>query len=51
MECLPDNLRGRTYYHPTSEGRERMLAERLEEIRRLRDAARKAEAKDPSKKR
>jgi putative ATPase len=36
MECLPDNLRGRQYYHPTSEGKEKALAQRLEEIRRLR---------------
>ncbi len=40
MDCLPDNLRGRQYYHPTAEGREKMLAERLEEIRRARDTAR-----------
>ena len=42
MDCLPDNLRGRQYYHPTSEGREKLLAQRLEEIRRLREEARKA---------
>jgi putative ATPase len=41
MDCLPDNLRGRQYYHPTAEGREKALAVRLEEIRRLREAARK----------
>jgi len=41
MECLPDNLRGRQYYHPTSEGREKIFAQRLEEIRRLREEARK----------
>jgi putative ATPase len=39
MECLPDNLRGRRYYHPTTEGREKLLAQRLEEIHRLRDKA------------
>ncbi len=39
MECLPDNLRGREYYHPTSEGREKMLAQRMEEIKRTRQAA------------
>jgi putative ATPase len=43
MDCLPDNLRGREYYHPTMEGREKILAERLEEIRRLREKARKSE--------
>jgi putative ATPase len=39
MECLPDNLRGRQYYHPTAEGREKTLGQRLEEIRQLRKAA------------
>jgi putative ATPase len=42
MDCLPDNLRGREYYHPTAEGREKILAERLDEIRRKREEARKA---------
>jgi len=37
MQCLPDNLRDRTYYHPTQEGREKLLAARMEEIRRLRE--------------
>jgi putative ATPase len=41
MECMPDNLRGREYYHPTSEGREKLLAERLEDIKRKREEARK----------
>jgi putative ATPase len=36
MQCLPDNLRDRRYYHPTQEGRERLLAQRMEEIQRLR---------------
>jgi putative ATPase len=40
MECMPDNLRGREYYHPTSEGRERLLAQRMEELRRIRGEAR-----------
>jgi putative ATPase len=39
---MPDNLRGRRYYHPTTEGREKLLAQRLEEIQRARDAARKS---------
>ena len=42
MDCLPDNLRGRQYYHPTSEGREKQFAQRLEEIRGLRAQAGKA---------
>jgi putative ATPase len=36
MECLPENLRDRRYYQPTNEGRERLLAQRMEEIARLR---------------
>jgi putative ATPase len=36
MECLPENLRDRRYYVPTHEGRERLLAQRMEEIARLR---------------
>ncbi|HEY1253902.1 MAG TPA: replication-associated recombination protein A [Terracidiphilus sp.] len=36
MDCLPDSLKGRTYYHPTLEGREKLLAQRMEEIRRIR---------------
>jgi putative ATPase len=36
MDCLPDSLRGRTYYRPTQEGREKLLAQRMEEIRRIR---------------
>jgi putative ATPase len=40
MDCLPDSLRGRTYYHPTEEGREKLLAQRIEEIRRIRSAKR-----------
>jgi len=36
MDCLPDSLKGRSYYHPTQEGREKLLAQRMEEIRRLR---------------
>jgi len=36
MQCLPDNLRDRVYYHPTNEGIEKRIRERLEEIRRKR---------------
>jgi putative ATPase len=41
MDCLPDSLRGHTYYHPTQEGREKLLAQRLEEIRKIRAAKRR----------
>jgi len=40
MDCLPDSLRGRSYYQPTQEGREKQLAQRMEEIRRIRSAKR-----------
>jgi putative ATPase len=36
MDCLPDSLQGRRYYRPTQEGREKHLAARLEEVRRIR---------------
>jgi putative ATPase len=36
MDCLPDSLKGRSYYVPTQEGREKQLAARMEEIRRIR---------------
>src|SRR6185369_10069915 len=35
MECLPESLAGRQYYFPTERGIEKRIAERLEEIRRL----------------
>jgi putative ATPase len=43
MDCLPPALAGRRYYVPTDEGRERALAQRLEEIRRIRAEKRAAE--------
>jgi putative ATPase len=38
MQCLPDSLQNRTYYHPTNEGVEKRIAERLSEIKRLKSA-------------
>jgi putative ATPase len=35
MECLPASLKGRRYYQPTSEGREKLLAQRMDEIARI----------------
>ena len=35
MGCLPPSLAGRQYYFPTDRGLERRIAQRLEEIRRL----------------
>jgi len=40
MDCMPDSLRGRIYYEPTQEGREKALAQRLQEIRRIKIAKR-----------
>jgi len=40
MDCLPESLKGRSYYKPTEEGREKALAQRMEEIRRIRTAKR-----------
>ena len=36
MQSLPDNLRDRTYYHPTDQGIEKRIRERMGEIRKLR---------------
>jgi putative ATPase len=37
MQCLPDGLKDRRYYQPTNEGREKLLAQRMAEIARLRE--------------
>jgi putative ATPase len=47
MQCLPDNLRDRVYYHPTSEGLEKRIRERLEEIKRRRSKAGKGASPTP----
>src|SRR3954453_23582674 len=39
MQCLPDNLKDRHYYHPTNEGIEKRIRQRLEEIRSHRSDA------------
>ncbi len=46
MQCLPDRLRDRVYYHPTAEGLEKRIRERLEEIRKRRSQARDAGEKN-----
>ena len=33
MQCLPDNLKNRVYYHPTGAGAEKRIKARLEEIK------------------
>ena len=35
MQCLPDSLAGRTYYHPTHEGLEAKIHDRLAQLRKL----------------
>ena len=47
MQCLPDNLRGRIYYHPTNEGVEKRIRERLEEIKRRRSQTAKLGSPTP----
>jgi len=49
MQCLPDNLRDRTYYHPTGEGVEKRIRERLEEIKRRRSEASREPSGAPQK--
>jgi putative ATPase len=46
MQCLPDNLASRVYYQPTSEGVEKRIGERLEDIKRRR--SQKASSRDIS---
>ena len=46
MQCLPDNLRDRTYYHPTNEGVEKRIRERMEEIKRRRSQTAKSDSSD-----
>jgi putative ATPase len=41
MDCLPPSLAGRSWYHPTAEGREKLLAQRMDEIRRIREGKRR----------
>jgi len=44
MQCLPDNLQDRVYYHPTNEGIEKRIRERIEEFKRRRSRARSESA-------
>jgi putative ATPase len=39
MQCLPDRLRDRVYYHPTDQGVEKRIRERLGEVKRKRAEA------------
>ena len=49
MQCLPDNLRDRTYYHPSNEGIEKRIRERMEEIKQRRSQAAKSDSADAEK--
>jgi putative ATPase len=42
MTCLPESLANRSYYHPTDQGFENRIRQRLEEIRRIQKKDRKA---------
>ena len=41
MECLPPGLQDRSYYHPTEEGREKLLKQRMNEIAQIRQKKKK----------
>jgi putative ATPase len=47
MECMPAGLVGRRYYHPTNEGREKLLAQRMEEISRIKISQIKGRKREP----
>ena len=38
MQCLPDNLKDRSYYYPTEEGREKELKAKLDKVRAWRES-------------
>ena len=44
MDCLPPSLAGRRYYQPTNEGREKLLAQRMDEIARIKVRKKTGEA-------
>jgi len=46
MQCLPDELQGRTFYHPTDQGQEARYRERLEQILSWKAQQRKAAKKE-----
>jgi putative ATPase len=48
MQCLPDNLKDRRYYHPTNEGIEKRIRQRMEEIRSQHSGAPTRETKTES---
>jgi len=46
MQCLPDSLAGRRYYHPTDQGFERTIRERLEKVKQIRQRKRERKTDD-----
>jgi putative ATPase len=50
MQCLPENLKDRTYYHPTNEGIEKRIRDRMEEIKKPRGAQAGSETSHPKEK-
>jgi len=42
MQCLPDNLVGRSYYQPTDQGFEQRIRQRLEDIRKIKSRGAKS---------
>ncbi|MBA4397651.1 MAG: AAA family ATPase, partial [Syntrophus sp. (in: bacteria)] len=40
QEYLPDALKGQSYYHPTERGYEKIIRERMDQWRKLRDKRR-----------
>jgi len=49
MQCLPDNLKDRVYYHPTDQGVEARIKARLEEIKRVKKEAHHGGTEDREK--
>ena len=44
MECLPDSLKGTTFYEPTDRGVEQRIAQRLAELRKKKSGDRSQES-------
>jgi putative ATPase len=49
MQCLPDNLKDRRYYHPTEQGVEKRIRDRMDELKRLRKTPSKPGSPDEQK--
>jgi putative ATPase len=49
MQCLPASLRDRVYYHPTAEGIEKRIRDRLDEVRRQRSTGKSSNPRSEKK--